>query len=149
MFLTLCPNLLHFWMSSHVPPEMSHMVSLVYYEIWDFHIFFIWYCILFKYIMFNSRCLKFSTHFFLFCLIFLVSTTWQSLSCQVSHIFFFLYQFLNDIIIKTLNVCHVIPFFLLHNMNYMFGNNIEYLWQTSKNHLVHNACVYIQHVCKK
>jgi hypothetical protein len=26
-------------MSSHVPQEMSHMVSLVYYEIWDFHIF--------------------------------------------------------------------------------------------------------------
>jgi hypothetical protein len=22
---------------------MSHMVSLVYYEIWDFHIFFVWY----------------------------------------------------------------------------------------------------------
>ncbi len=27
-------------MSSHVPQEMSHMVSLVYYKIWDFCIFF-------------------------------------------------------------------------------------------------------------
>ncbi len=26
-------------------------------------------------------------------------------------------------------------------MNYTFGKNIEYLWGTSKNHLVHNACV--------
>jgi hypothetical protein len=31
----------------------------------------------------------------------------------------------------------------------MFGNTIEYLWQTSKNHLLHNACVHIQHVSKK
>jgi hypothetical protein len=28
-------------------------------------------------------------------------------------------------------------------MNYTFGKNIEYLWQISKNHLVHNACVKI------
>jgi hypothetical protein len=34
-------------------------------------------------------------------------------------------------------------------MNYTFGKNIEYLWRTSKNHLAHNACVKIQHVCKK
>ncbi len=34
-------------------------------------------------------------------------------------------------------------------MNYTFGKNIEYLWQTSKNHLVHNSCVKIPHVSKK
>jgi hypothetical protein len=48
--------------------------NFVYYEIWDFHFFFIWYCILFKYIMFDSKCPKCHTRFFLFCLIFLVST---------------------------------------------------------------------------
>ena len=40
MFLTLCPNLLNFHTSSHVPREMSHMASLVYSKIWDFRILF-------------------------------------------------------------------------------------------------------------
>ena len=40
MFFILCPNLLNFCTSSHVPQEMSHMTSLVYYKIWDFCIFF-------------------------------------------------------------------------------------------------------------
>jgi hypothetical protein len=34
-------------------------------------------------------------------------------------------------------------------MNYTFGKSIEYLWRTSRNHLVHNACVKIPHVSKK
>jgi hypothetical protein len=40
MFPTLYPNLSNFRTSSHVPREMSHMASLVYYKIWDFCIFF-------------------------------------------------------------------------------------------------------------
>ncbi len=48
-----------------------------------------------------------------------------------------------------MNVCHVISVFLLNSMNYTFGKNIEYLWRTSKNHLVHNACVKILHISKK
>jgi hypothetical protein len=47
MFLTLCPNLSNFHTPSHVPQEMSHMASLVYYKIWDFCIFFL-YCNLFS-----------------------------------------------------------------------------------------------------
>ncbi len=47
MFLTLCPNLSNFHMSSHVPREISHMASLVYYKIWDFHIFVL-YCTVFS-----------------------------------------------------------------------------------------------------
>ncbi len=47
MFLTLCPNLSNFRTSSHVPQEMSHMASLVFYKIWDFHIFFS-YCTVFS-----------------------------------------------------------------------------------------------------
>jgi hypothetical protein len=39
-----------------------------------FAFFFIWYRILFKFIMFNSKCPKCHTHFFVFCLILLVST---------------------------------------------------------------------------
>jgi hypothetical protein len=67
-----------------------------------------------------------------------------------SFSFFFLpYQFPNNSIILTLNVCHVISVFLLNSMNYTFGKNIEYLWRTSKNHLVHNACVKIPHISKK
>jgi hypothetical protein len=34
-------------------------------------------------------------------------------------------------------------------MNYTFGKNIKYLWQASKNHLVHNACVKVPYVSKK
>ncbi len=41
MFLTLCSNLSNFRTSSHVPWEMFHMASLVYYKIWDFCIFFL------------------------------------------------------------------------------------------------------------
>jgi hypothetical protein len=66
MFLNLCPNLSNFHMSSHVPREMSHMASLVYYKIWDFCFFFVLYCILFKFIMFYSKCPKFHTRYFLF-----------------------------------------------------------------------------------
>ncbi len=61
--------------------------------------FFVWYRILFKYIMFDSKCPKCHTNFFLFCLIFLVSTIWQSLSCRVSQKKILSYQFLNNIII--------------------------------------------------
>jgi hypothetical protein len=70
-------------------------------------------------------------------------------SCRVSHFIFLPYQFPNNSIIWTLNVCLVISVFLLNSMNYRFGKNLEYLWQTSKNHLVHNACVKILHVSKK
>ncbi len=66
MFLTLCPNLSNFSTSSHVPWEMFHMASLVYSKIWDFCIFFILYCILFKFTMFYSKCLKCHTRFFVF-----------------------------------------------------------------------------------
>jgi hypothetical protein len=66
MFLTLCPNLLNFRTSSHVPQEMSHMASLVYSKIWDFCIFFVLYCTLFEFIMVYSKCLKCHTHFFPF-----------------------------------------------------------------------------------
>jgi hypothetical protein len=66
MFLTLCPNLLHFCTTSHVPQEMSHMASLVYYKIWDFFIFFVWYRILFKFIMFDFKCPKCHTRFYVF-----------------------------------------------------------------------------------
>jgi hypothetical protein len=67
MFLTLCPNISYFRTSFHVPQEMSHMASLVYYKIWDFyHFFFVLYCILFKFIMFYSKCPKCHTRFFLF-----------------------------------------------------------------------------------
>ncbi len=66
MFLTLCPNLSNFHMSSHVPQQMSHMASLVYSKIWDFCIFFILYCTLFKFIMVYSKCPKCHNCFFLF-----------------------------------------------------------------------------------
>ncbi len=66
MFLTLCLNLSNFCMSSHVPQKMSHMASLVYYKIWDFCIFFVLCCILFKFIMFYSKCPKCNTRFFFF-----------------------------------------------------------------------------------
>jgi hypothetical protein len=62
MFLPLC----HFHTSSHVPQEMSHMASLVYYKFWDFRIFFVLYRIFFKFIMFYSKCAKRHTCFFLF-----------------------------------------------------------------------------------
>ncbi len=58
--------------------------------------FFVWYRILFKYIMFDSKCPKCHSCFFL---IFLVSTIWQSLSCRVSQKNILSYQFLNNIII--------------------------------------------------
>ncbi len=51
------------------------------------HFFFVWYRILFKYIMFDSKCPKWHSRFFSFFQIFLVSTIWQSLSCQVSQFF--------------------------------------------------------------
>ena len=114
-----------------------------------FAFFSVLYCTLFKFIMVYSKCPKCHTCFFPFCLILFVSTVWKSLYFQVSHFFFLPYQFLNNSIIKTLNVCHVILFFLLNSVNYMFGKNIEYLLRTSKNHLVHNACVKIPHVSKK
>jgi hypothetical protein len=74
IFLTLCQNLSNLRTSSHVQQEMSHMASLVYSKTWDFHIFFILYCTLFKFITVYSKCPKRHTHFFPFCLIVLVST---------------------------------------------------------------------------
>jgi hypothetical protein len=74
MFFTLCPNLSNFCTSSHVPREMFHMASLVYSKIWDFCIFFVLYCTLFKFIMVYSKCPNCHTRFFSFCLILLVST---------------------------------------------------------------------------
>jgi hypothetical protein len=128
---------------------MSHMVSLVYYEIWDFHIFFIWYHILFKYIMFDSKCPKCHSCFFLFCLIFLVSTTDKVF--LVEFLIFFSYR-TNSLIILLFRLRMFVMsyhLFLLNSMNYMFGNTIEFLWRTSKNHLLHNACVHVQPVRKK
>jgi hypothetical protein len=88
MFLTSRPNLSNLHTSSHVPWEMSHMASLVYYKIWDFCIFFS-YCTVFSSSskMFYSKCPKCHSRFFLFCLILFVSTVWKSLYFQVSHFF--------------------------------------------------------------
>jgi hypothetical protein len=66
MFLNLCRNLSNFHTSSHVPREMSHMASLVYSKIWDFCIFFVFYCTLFEFMMVYSKCLKMSHPFFSF-----------------------------------------------------------------------------------
>ena len=65
MYVTICPNLANFCTSSHVLQEMSHMASLVYYKFWDF-CFFVLYRILFKFIMFYSKCPKWHTCFFSF-----------------------------------------------------------------------------------
>ncbi len=109
MFLTLCPNLSNFLTSSHVPWEMSHMASLVYFKNWDFCIFFfVLYRIFFKFIIFYSKCPKCHSRFFPFlCNTFCINRLKKSLFSSFS--FFFLpYQFLNYSIIKTLNVRHVI-----------------------------------------
>jgi hypothetical protein len=149
MFLTSCPNLSNFRTSSHVPWEMSHMASLVYYKIWDFSILF---HIVPNFLQVHNVLLqmsKMSLPYFPFLSnTFCINHPKKSLFSSFSF-FFLSYQFLNNSIIKTLNVCHVISVFLLNSMNYTFGKNIEYLLRTSKNHLVHNSCVKIPHVSEK
>jgi hypothetical protein len=119
---------------------MSHMASLVYYKIWDFCIFFriVPYFLQVHNVLLQMS--EMSLPFFPFLSnTFCINRLKKSLFS--SFFFFFLpYQFLNDSIIKTLNVCHVISVFSLNSMNYDIRlGRIEYLLQTSKNHLVSNT----------
>ncbi len=103
MFLTLCPNLSNFHTSSHVPWEMSHVASLVYYKIWDFWIFF---CIVLYSLQVHNVLLQMSnmSHpFFLFCLILLVSTIWKVF--VVEFLIFFSYRTNSLIIVLLLSEC--------------------------------------------
>ncbi len=84
------PHVWIYWISARL--LMSHKKCPIWQiylksKIWDFCIFFVLYCTLFRFIMVYSKCLKCHTHFFPFYLILLVSTVWKSLSCQVSHFF--------------------------------------------------------------
>ncbi len=77
-FLTWCPNFSNFRTSSHVPWEMFHMASLVYYKIWDF--LFFSYCTVFSSsLQCSTPNVRNVTAVFCFFLILFVLTVWTSI----------------------------------------------------------------------